>query len=222
MNVHIFKANKNWISHKNINQIIKMGNKDTLNSLQIILKKAVLLASVILLIIVIPKSAISQEKEGEKEEEPKPKSIKERIFFGGSLGMQFGSITVINVSPMVGFKITNKMDIGLTGTYQYYNNKYFSGSSDIYGGSLFARHTIYKQIFAHIEYEALSLGSARFSQTNLETNRFWEQNYFAGGGVRLHLGGKTYLNLMLLYNFNTDSKVYYQNPLFRFGIDIGM
>jgi len=199
-----------------------MRNKNTSTSLLIILRKAIFLAFVILLILINPASALCQEEEGQKEEKPKPLSIKERIFFGGSLGMQFGSITVINVSPMVGFKLTNKMDVGLTGTYQYYNNKYFSGSSDIFGGSLFARHTIYKQIFAHIEYEALSLGSARFSQTNIETNRFWEQNYFAGGGVRLHLGGKAYLNLMLLYNFNTDSKVYYQNPLFRFGIDIGM
>jgi hypothetical protein len=157
----------------------------------------------------------------EEEKPVKERKFKERIFFGGGLGLQFGTITAINVSPLVGYRITEKLSTGISGTYQYYHNRQFNMSTDIYGGGLFTRYLITRMLFVHAEYEVLSLRSANFLMANESGKRFVEQNYFAGGGVRLHLGGRTYLNLMLLYNFNENSYVHFQNPMFRFGIDVG-
>lgn len=159
---------------------------------------------------------------GQDDEKPvKEREFKDRIFFGGGLGLQFGTITAINVSPLVGYRITEKLSAGLSGTYQYYHNRQFDMSTDIYGGGLFARYLITRMLFVHAEYEALSLRSENFWLANQSGKRFMEQNYFAGGGVRLHLGGRSYFNLMLLYNFNENSYVHFQNPMFRFGIDVG-
>ena len=51
----------------------------------------------------------------------------EKIFIGGNLGATFGTITNINVSPMIGYKITPKTIAGISLTYQYFRQKYPNG-----------------------------------------------------------------------------------------------
>ncbi|MFW5777582.1 MAG: hypothetical protein ACOCW7_00285 [Bacteroidota bacterium] len=167
------------------------------------------------------------------ERDVKDMSTKERIIFGGYLGLQIGNlVTSVNVSPTIGYLITNRLTAGLGGTYQYYRDRGwgssvdFSTSTHIYGGSAYARYLIFRQFFTHVEFEALNLDSQMgFSPaTGAPSNneRYWEYNYFAGGGYRAPLGPKVFLNLMVLYNFNTSSVVYYQNPVFRFGVEVRM
>jgi hypothetical protein len=160
------------------------------------------------------------------EEEPSVREMKvrERIFVGGFIGLQFGTSTVINISPVIGYRITNRFSAGLGGTYQYYNDKFFgqSNTMHIIGYSFFSRFRVIPRAFLHAEYERLRLNS-RFDDPNFETgNYFWEENFFLGGGYRQPLSDRMTLNLMLLYNFNSKSKVYYQNPIFRFGIDVSL
>jgi hypothetical protein len=156
--------------------------------------------------------------------------IRERIFIGGNLGLQIGNInTSVVISPMIGYRVTNRITSGLGLTYQYYrdsgwgNLAGFTSVIHIYGGSVFTRYLFTPNIFAHIEYEALNLDSQMGWKLNpANKNRFWEQNYFAGGGYRTPLGPRANLNLMVLYNFNSESVVYFQNPIFRIGIDVRM
>ena len=57
----------------------------------------------------------------ESYDTPAPKfDWKERVFFGGNLGAQFGSYTFINLAPLVGFKITDRLSIGTQLQYQYF------------------------------------------------------------------------------------------------------
>ena len=153
---------------------------------------------------------------------------RERIFIGGYLGLQIGTITSINISPTIGYLITNQLSAGVGGTYQYYRNRGWllinniSYSAHIYGGSVFARYRITRNIFAHVELEALNLDSRIGFDVQREESRFWERNYFVGGGYRQELGPRTFLNVMLLYNFNSNSVIYHQNPIFRFGIDVSI
>jgi len=71
---------------------------------------------------------------------PKHNDILSRMDFGGYLGLQFGSVTIINIAPLASYRITEKFYAGLGLTYMYYkDNRYvptFSLSS--YGGSIFA------------------------------------------------------------------------------------
>ncbi|HAZ26673.1 MAG TPA: hypothetical protein DCY95_20610, partial [Algoriphagus sp.] len=35
-------------------------------------------------------------------------SFKDRLYFGGNFGMQFGTVTLLDISPLVGVMITNR------------------------------------------------------------------------------------------------------------------
>lgn len=177
----------------------------------------------ILLLLIIPFQAIADDDEENVREMP----ARERIYVGGYIGLQIGTITAIVVSPTVAYRFTNRFTMGVGGTYQYYRDRgwgispEFSASTNIFGGSVFARYNITRQFFAHTEFEALNLDSQMgFGTGTTADGRFWEYNYFAGAGYRTPLGPRAYLNLMILYNFNPESVVHYQNPVFRIGLDV--
>ena len=47
----------------------------------------------------------------------------DRIFFGGNFGMQFGTITNIEVSPLVGYHITPRLSAGVGTRFEYFKDK---------------------------------------------------------------------------------------------------
>lgn len=152
---------------------------------------------------------------------------RERIFIGGNIGFQADNISIMfNISPVIGYRVTNRVTAGLGLTYQYYRDSSrfggqdYSATTHIYGGNVFARYLVTRYIFAQTEFEALNLDNRRFGSESTDENRFWEYNYFVGGGYRAYLGPRTYLNLTVLYNLNSNSVVYFQNPIFRVGVDV--
>lgn len=176
----------------------------------------------VLLLLILPFQANADDEENVRD-----LPTRERIYVGGYIGLQIGTITAVVISPTVAYRFTNRYTMGVGGTYQYYRDRgwgispQFSASTNIFGGSVFARYNITRQFFAHTEFEALNLDSQMgFGTGSSLDGRFWEYNYFAGGGYRAPLGPRAYLNIMILYNFNSESVVYYQNPVFRFGLDV--
>ncbi len=177
-----------------------------------------------LIIVATPLFTFAQDTEEKVKEIP----LRERIYVGGNIGLQIGNLTTsVIISPTVGFRVTNRLTSGLGLTYQYYRNRGwgnlsgFTSVTHIYGGSIYSRYSITRQIFVHTEYEALNLDSQmNWQVTPGERGRFWEQNYFLGGGYRTQIGSRAFLNIMLLYNFNNNSVVHFQNPIFRFGLDV--
>lgn len=181
------------------------------------MKGTLFLIVTLLMLIIFPAALNAQD-----ERDVRDMRTYERIYVGGTLGLQLGTTTTINISPMVGYRITNRLSAGVGGTYQYYADRTFgSFSQNVYGGSTFARFLVIPQVFLHAEYERVSLETLRFGTTG-ETERVWEDNYFLGAGYRLRIGEKSFFNIILLYNFNQESEVYYQNPQFRFGVDFGL
>ncbi|TNF44384.1 MAG: hypothetical protein EP311_01250, partial [Cytophagales bacterium] len=62
-------------------------------------------------------------------------SLKDRMFFGGNLGLQFGTVTFIDISPLAGVMITPRLSAGAGITYQYYDDNRFQGANgSSYGG----------------------------------------------------------------------------------------
>ncbi len=152
----------------------------------------------------------------------------DKVYFGGNFGLQFGNQTLVDVNPLVGYRLTEKISVGFSATYIYYHIKdsYYNidYSTDIYGGSIFSRYYFLENIFAHVEGEVLNL---KVPVPNFFLNRYVyeRQNvfgFYVGGGYRQELGERSSLNIMLLYNLNEDRNSPYQNPIIRVGFGFGI
>ncbi len=153
-------------------------------------------------------------------------SHRERVFIGGFLGVQLGTFTAVSVNLHGGYLITNRLSAGIGGNYQYTNDTWFgeSFSSHVYGASVFSRFRVYSHFFVHAEFERLRLQS-RLPHTDPDFDpddraTISEDNYLLGAGYGLPMSDRVRLNLLLLYNFNQDSQVYFDNPFFRVGLDV--
>lgn len=140
----------------------------------------------------------TKEEPAEQEEQ----GFKKRYFTGGSGSLSFGDYTFIQVAPILGYQITDRLAVGTGLSYIYVSDRYDDES--ILGGKLFAQAMIYNGFFAHGEYELLDF-----------KNNF--PALLAGAGYRQYLGEKSALDLMLLLDLNQNTRSYYTNPIFRTG-----
>lgn len=152
----------------------------------------------------------------------KTSKILDRMDFGGYLGAQFGDVTYIEVSPLASYRVTRNFHAGLGLTYQYYKVNY-SGAPDYstssYGGSIFARYFIWRDLFAHVEYAPLYVNYYDFNMVKYGT---WVNDILIGGGYRQWIGDKAFMSLMLLWNVNESFYSPYSNPIIRIGFGIGL
>lgn len=157
-----------------------------------------------------------------QSKEQNNRKLSEKIFFGGNIGLQLGTITFIDLSPLAGYRITDNLSAGLGITYMYFsdNRPQYDISTSIYGGRIFTRYLIIENVFAHIEYESLSLESDvfQFWNNNLH-NRFWVTSFFVGGGYKQYIGERSSVNLLVLWNLNESIYSLYSNPVIRMGFN---
>lgn len=153
----------------------------------------------------------------------------DRLFTGGNLGLQFGTETIVDLSPIIGYKVTDKFVTGIGLKYQYYRYKYNKQTpafeTSTYGGSIFSRYYILDNIYIHAEYEVLNLATIyMYPNTGyvFEGDRIWIGSLLAGAGYRQSIGGRSSFNIMILYNFNETIYTPYTNPVIRVGINLGI
>ena len=191
-----------------------MGNQNIHHSFH-------LLGIISIVLIICTKSISAQNDEREFRPE---RDFKSHLFYGGGFGLQFGSVTLIELSPLVGYKVTPKLGIGLSPTYKYYSykNSYNSSSrleNNVYGGSIFARYMIFENIFAHTEYESLFYN---IKVSGYPTDMRQYNSVLVGGGYRQQIGANAAMNLMVLWNLNDTPDSPYTNPIIRIGFTVGM
>lgn len=173
--------------------------------------------------LTISYSAIAQLPLREREENDTGERFADRLFIGGGLGLQFGTSTYIEIAPIIGYKLTERLSAGLGLKYIYYKLKYSSTqsySTNIYGGGPFVRFNVIEGLFLHAEYEVL----------NLEVPDIYYREYvrknitsvFLGGGYRQMIGNSSSLDLLLLFNVNESMYTPYPNPVIRIGFSFGL
>lgn len=150
-----------------------------------------------------PDEALAQREIYPEDKPP----LKDRMYYGGNFSLQFGSVTYIDISPLAGAMITDKLSAGLGATYQYLNFRRASSSS-VYGGRLFGRYNITQNFFTHSEVESLNTAyvvpGATAAQDRL--NRDWVTGVFVGGGYFTPFGNRGGANITLLYNLTYDNR----------------
>lgn len=153
--------------------------------------------------------------------------LKERIVVGGGLGLSFGSQQdFFSVSPLIGYRVTERMLAGTGITYRYTKYKYYSPALTLsdYGFNPFVRYTVFNGIFLQTEYEYLNY---EFPVTIEESVRKTYNSFLAGGGFVQPIGDKAAFYLLALYNFSYQDVqpgeyTPYASPLvLRGGITVG-
>jgi hypothetical protein len=137
-------------------------------------------------------------------------SFGERLYFGGDFGLSLGRTqTFINLSPLVGYKLNEKLSVGAGPVFQYWQDQviYINDqtgfqyqkkvSSLIYGGKGFGRLFLFKDFFANAEFEYISADLP--IQEGL-TERRWIPAIWAGAGYMIRLNKNAGINIMALYN----------------------
>lgn len=151
--------------------------------------------------------------------------LNDRIFFGGSFGLQFGSISDIEISPVAGVWILPRLSFAFGPEYRFY--KYYSDKTHIYGAKLYTELTVLRNInnvipigtnmdvILHLEDELLSLESEFFTNPPYESKRFTINNILGGGGISQQIGRRSYLTFLILWTLTSEEYGIYTNPDFR-------
>jgi len=142
----------------------------------------------------------------------------DRVTIGGGLGLSFGSLTIIEIAPSIGYYLTDNILVGVGGRYSYYKNNNTKLSQSIYGGRLFGEYLFKKLPFlAHLETELINLEWAQNERKNIV-------NVYVGGGIKQRIGGGSYFFILALWNLNEtkESYILQPNPIIRGGIAIGL
>jgi len=181
------------------------------------------LSIIFLFSLVFAANVLSQIPE---EEVDKP-AFKDKLFFGGGLGLSFGDVTYISIAPVIGYKVTPKLSTGVRLTYQYRRYKNVYPPYDIFeshdfGIGAFGSYMIFGPIFLQVEYEYLSY--EYFTVTDTKVRQGFD-SFMAGGGIMQPIGRNAGLFLTVLYNFsykNDNSIQPYGSPLIlRAGVTAG-
>jgi len=148
----------------------------------------------------------------------------DHVYLGGYLGLQFGTVTYIDISPMAIYQFTKNLYSGLGGTYQYIRNKYYEPaySSSAYGANLMVRYHIWKDLFLQAEYDPLYLSYYPGYNTLAKKDYTWVHDVLAGVGYRQWLAQRAFLTIAIFYNLNETYYSPYENPIIRFSFGIGL
>jgi hypothetical protein len=164
-------------------------------------------------------------------------TLKDRLFFGGNFGLQLGTVTNVEVSPIIGYKVTPRFSGGIGIRYEYYKDSrnipgYIPFETNILGGSLFSRYILIQNIeeviglglnasiLVQAEYEVLSLEKQYFEvPSTLDEGRFPLHSILLGGGLYQPVGRRSGLVLMVLWNLTQTASSPYSNPIIRLGFN---
>ncbi|KAA6440314.1 hypothetical protein FEM33_06830 [Dyadobacter flavalbus] len=154
-----------------------------------------------------------QETEEKPVQAPKPVEKKkdvefsqlpflERLRLGGSFGLSLGTVTNINLSPMAGYELTEKLIAGLGPTLMYFRYKYYDINTAYYGGRGFLMYSVVPKVKIIAEFEALNVeGSYQ--------KRQWLASPMAGAAYSMPIGGRFIKEVHFtgLYNFSYNTQI---------------
>lgn len=154
-----------------------------------------------------------------QKEQKRSRYQESKFFFGGNLGLSFGTYTYIEIAPLVGYKFIPRLWAGLGPKYMYLKQQNFYETS-IYGVKAFASFTIFQNmseyipvnlgdLFVYAENESLNL------DPYLTNEREWINIMLIGGGLRFPLGYRAGISILILWDVTQNPEYNYANPELR-------
>jgi hypothetical protein len=147
-------------------------------------------------------------------------TLRDRVYYGGSVVVSFGDVTRIGIYPMIAFKFTPKLSLGAEVGYEWLKYDDFDQSGNNYGGSLFARYRIVPALYAHAEYQMVNYEIFTSPTTS---ERDWVPFFLVGGGLSKRIGGNSWAYVEVLFDLlNDDHSPYDDNePFISAGVGVG-
>jgi hypothetical protein len=176
----------------------------------------------LLLIVVGMLCGISVYSQDSIQQPASKKSLKDKLFYGGTVGLSFGNYSRIAVYPTVGIRVSPKFRTGLQLGYEYISDdrgdiRYTASN---YGASILVQYNIIPALYIHIEpafynYDAYYV---------VGENRVWVPFIFAGAGLHQRLGRRSVIFVQVKFDLLQDSNSPYKSwdPFFDVGVAVGI
>jgi hypothetical protein len=157
------------------------------------------------------------------------------FYISPDFGLMFGSINQIEVSPVAGYCITDRISIAAGLKYEFYSQTRLYSyqtqvKTNIYATRLFGRYVVIKNIselipigsnsslFLHAEVESSNLEKKYFYQPNFPNEgRFWNTALLVGTGIAQPASERITFYATFLWDTSGTSISLYNNPVIRFG-----
>src|SRR5579863_1259320 len=152
---------------------------------------------------------------------------KSKLFVGGNLGLAFGTYTIVNVSPLVGYHFASVLaaGVGLNYSYYGYDDGFYTSKQTYAGMSIFGRVYPIQHAFIQIQPELNYMWASQVpdggqSLPELKTNQF-VPSLLMGGGAAIPTGANGAITISVMYDVlqNTWSP-YYHQAVYGFGYNV--
>jgi hypothetical protein len=165
---------------------------------------------------------------------PEPPNRKGKLFLIPEFWLSFGSSTYIEVAPLLGYHVNDRLVVGAGPHYIYQSWKASPGfpsiQTHVWGIKTFARFALitnaerylpinlFNDLFFHVEYEAMNLENGVYGVVG-EEERYFNNLLLVGGGFNQRIGMYNSVSFMVLWNINETYTSPYSNPIFRIGFN---
>jgi hypothetical protein len=153
---------------------------------------------------------------------------KSKLFVGGGLGLAFGTYTIVNVSPLIGYHFSELFAAGVGINYSYYgyNDGYWNYKQSYAGMSVFGRIYPVRQFFIQVQpqenymwYTQSGIGSYQ-NQPTIKINQF-VPSLLLGAGAAIPAGNGA-ITISVMYDvLQNIYSPYYRQAVYGFGYNVG-
>lgn len=187
------------------------------------MKRCTLLLIALLLLTAGQAQQLAPKAPAKQRKDTRP--LADRLWFGGGVGLSFGTVTAIQLDPLVGYKVDTdgKFTVGAGASYWYLRDSRFAINNTFegYGYRPFVRYRFIEQAFAHAEFLHMNVDTYNFFTDRIE--RIWVPHILVGGGYVQSLGGRSSIFLQVLFDVLQDPNSIYRNqgPIWGGGVGFG-
>lgn len=178
-------------------------------------------------------SAVAQYFPQDKDTISNHSFNKSKLFVGGNVGLSFGDITYLNLSPSIGYRFSSLLAAGVQINGQYESIRYKDQSNNLYqkdkyglvGVGVFGRVYPIPQLFIHLQPEMNFIFGKSKYYDGTPDQKFREHvpSFLAGLGYSQSISENSAFTLMILYDLLQRTNSPYGNkPIFRAGVDLGL